>query len=161
MLVSNCIFAQKDSVYFEKETDEMSDKVYFYPSRDIVLSDDGKTKGVRLSAFYNEKEGVTDLKCKLVNIGSCIEKCELIVMFKDSTKITMESWNDFNCKGNAWFSINAKDKKILSEKKILKVKITEKRDYNSYTSLVSDEDSDYYVQLFYADKNKKIRPMKK
>lgn len=155
------LFSQKDSIFVGKSVDDMEDKSYYYPSSDLVISNEGKTKGIRLSAFIDEKDGeiwIGDLSVKMVNIGSCVEKNELIIMFEDSSKISLTSWNKFNCKGDAWFNISSDDIEKLSTLKMKKIKITNGYTFDSFTKAVPNPD--YYRQLFYAVKTKKIKKIK-
>jgi hypothetical protein len=155
-------YAQKDSVYIAKITDDMEDKTYYFPSRKMICASDDKKTGFTLSAFLNYKGdeiNITELKVKSVNIGSCNEKDELIILFEDDTKIKVVSWNDFNCKGDAWFILSKSDKEKLSTVKIKKIKLQNGRTFESFTKELT-ENNDYFVQLFYAAKNKIIKEEK-
>jgi hypothetical protein len=157
----NPFFAQKDSIYIKKSVDEMSDEVYYFPSRDFVLTGKDKSKGIILSAFIDEKNSELncyDLSVKMINLGDCTENSELVIMFEDSTKIKLTSWNDFNCKGNAWFRVFGEDIDKLSRLRMLKVQIQNGYTYDRFTC--SGNMSDYYRQIYYAIKTNKIKRVK-
>ncbi|MBK7362885.1 MAG: hypothetical protein IPJ01_11355 [Micavibrio sp.] len=160
--ITSFTFAQKDSVYVSKIVDDMEDKSYYVPSRKMICASDDKKTGFALSAFLtykNDEITINELKVKTVNIGSCDEKDELIILFEDDSKIKLISWNDFNCKGDAWFSLSKSDKESLSNLKIKKIKVQNGRTFESFTKELT-EDSDYFIQLFYATNNKKIKELK-
>jgi hypothetical protein len=161
MILASNVFSQKDSVYIQKSVDDMSEKSTYYPSTDVVLSNEGKTKGIRLSVFIDEKDGelsVGNLSLKMIGIGSCVEKNEMIIMFEDSSKITLTSWNKFNCKGDAWFDITNDEADKLATLKVKKIKITNGYTFDSFTKAMSRPD--YFRQIFYAIKMKKIKEVK-
>jgi hypothetical protein len=160
--ITSFSFAQKDSVYVAKIVDDMEDKSYYVPSRKMICASDDKKTGFALSAFLtykNDEISVNELKVKTVNIGSCDEKDELIILFEDDSKIKLISWNEFNCKGDAWFNLSKSDKESLSKLKIKKIKVQNGRTFESFTKELT-EDSDYFIQLFYATNNKKIKEVK-
>lgn len=156
-------FSQKDSVYISKISDDMEDKTYYFPSRKMICAKEDKKTGFSLSAFLQYKGDeitISELKVVMVNIGSCNEKDELIFLFEDDTKINLKSWNDFICKGDSWFMLSKSDREKLSTLKIKKIKVQNGRTFESYTHELT-ENQDYFVQLFYAAKNKKVKEEKK
>lgn len=157
----NNTIAKKDSVYVGKQVDDMEDKTYYYPSRAIVSIDKEKSQGFRLSSFIEGKKDdelfIKDLSLKMVGIGGCVENNILIIKFEDESKIELKSWNEFNCEGDAWFTIDEEQGTALANKKIIKVKVQNGRTFESYTVDIKPVDSDYFVQLYYAIKNKKIK----
>lgn len=151
--------AQKDSVYIVKHVDDMTDKVYYWPSRRMVVTDENKKLGVIFDAFVVADGSKIDaISCDLVGIGSCNENDELILRFADDTKIKMTSYAKFNCEGNAWFNINNSAADKLRSQKITKIMVINGRTHDSFTRDVPTENQDYYVQLFFAVDTKKIRP---
>ena len=164
-LAQKATTTKKDSVYIIKTTDDMTDKTYYFISRGLVSIDNVNKQGFRLEAFLKKDEStnkiyMTDLKAKLVNIGSCNEKVTLIFKFEDESKIQLTSWNDFNCEGKACYELSDSDKESLSTKKIVKIKFQNGRDgYESYTADITN-DNDYYVQLFDAINKQKIKEEK-
>jgi hypothetical protein len=154
--------AQK--VYIKKIIDPMDDAPFYLLSNDIVLSNASKTKGTRMDAFIDEKNGnlvFGDISVRMVNIGGCVENNELVILFEDTTKITLVSWNKFNCEGNAWFHVSEDEAIKLATLKMKKIKITNGSTYDSFTSDIKSADADYYIQVYNAVKNKTIKEIKK
>lgn len=137
-----------DTLIVISSKDEMTDKISYFPSSKIVCANEDKSIGFSLSAIIESNLSINDLKVKMVNIGSCVEKNEMIILFADDTKLTLKSWNDFNCKGDAWFTISKKDVEQLSTKKIKKIRLTNGSSYESYTGELKSEDEEYFIKLF-------------
>lgn len=163
-LLSNSYYSQKDSIYIKKTIDSMEDKVYCQASRLMIcMNTESKVIGFYLFPiidFVKEKASVSGLAVVMKNIGSCVENNEIIILFEDDSKIKLKSWNDFNCEGNAWFNTNDEDLLKLSSLKIKKIKVQNGRTYDSYTHEIK-QDSDYFIQVFYAINNNKFKVVKK
>jgi len=161
LFFSTSLLSQNDSVYIKKSVDEMEDRNYFFPSRELVLNTKDKRKGVVISAFIDEEDdgvAIYELSAKMYNIGTCVENNELIFMFQDSSKITLISWNDWNCDGNAWFKLLSTDIQKLSTSRIIKMQIKNGYTFERFTSSIPKQD--YFIQLFYAVRTKKIKRVK-
>lgn len=133
-----------------KDCDDMTDKCTYYPRHNMILANDEKTKGFTLDARIVEKAGqlsVADIMVLSVNIGSCNENDKLILMLSDSTKLSLTSWNKFNCEGNAWFTLRESDINRLGSNKIIKAYFQNGRSYDSFTKEIAVEDQDYFVKL--------------
>ena len=154
--------AQKEvssnTFYVIKHVDEMTDKVLHYTNKKLV-----HTAGKRgFSAGYNVKENkagnvaVTGLMVKAVGL-KCLENVKIYFLFEDGSKFNITSWNDFNCKNNAWFNLSQKHKNQLSAKTLRKIKI--QNGYNSefITYELSEEDKTYFVEMSKSIKNQDIR----
>jgi hypothetical protein len=156
--------AQKDSVYVVEQKDEMTDKVYYYPSRQIICQNpELKSQGFAISFFIKKnKKGIEvgELKMKVIGVGSCHEKDEVIFLMEDETKIKATMWNEFNCDGKVWCQISDSDKEILAKKKVVKIRVQNGRSFESYTHTISDADKDYFIQLFSAVKSQITKPFK-
>lgn len=133
-----------------KDCDDMTDRCSYYPRHNMILANQEKTKGFTMDARIVEKNGqlsVADIMVLSVNIGSCNENDKLILMLSDSTKLSLVSWNDFNCEGDAWFSLKESDVNRLGSNKIIKAYFQNGRSYESFTQKVEGEDQDYFVKL--------------
>lgn len=162
-LVSNAQ-TTKDSVYIVEYKDDMEDKVYYFPSKELVCPDPlNKKRGFIISFFISGEIGdlqAKEIKTKIVNVGSCHEKDEIIFLFEDGTKEKGIMWNEFNCEDKAWFKITKDTKNKLAENKLLKIKVENGRSYESFTYEVPVKDQDYFIQFFYALNNNKIKQSK-
>lgn len=147
LLATGVMYGQE--VKLDTITDEMTDKVSYQASEDILsMSEDGE-KGFRITPHLREKNGVvfiSNIIVTFVGLESCNENNKLIVLFEGGEKATIVSWNKFNCKGTAYFSILPKNKKKLSKLKIEKIRITNGRSYKSCTNEI--EYGNYFVDLY-------------
>lgn len=166
VFVALCSQAQKDSVYVVEQKDEMTDKVYYYPSRQMLCQNpDLKSQGFAVSFFIGRNKRdvleVNELKIKVIGVGSCHEKDEVIFLMEDESKVKASMWNDFNCDGKVWCQVSDSDKEIMATKKVSKIRIQNGRTFESYTHVISDEaDKSYFIQLFLAVKNQTIKTSK-
>jgi hypothetical protein len=133
-----------------KDCDDMTDKCTYYPRHNMILANDNKTVGFTIDARIVDKAGqisVADIMIKSVNIGNCNENDKLILMLSDSTKLSLVSWNKFNCEGNSWFTLRESDVNRLASNKIIKAYFQNGRSYDSFTKEVAGEDQDYFVKI--------------
>jgi len=162
ILYSAMSFAQSDSVFIQKQVDEMTDKSYAFPSRKIVCIDEVNKRGFNVSFFMdvvNGKCSTSDLQVKTVRIGTCNENNTIVFLFEDGTKLSLKSWNKFNCEGDSWFRVSNSDKEKLSTIKIKKIMVENGRSYESYTHELK-EDQDYFIQLGIAVEMQKVKLIK-
>lgn len=107
----------------------------------------------RLLTIYDDKEGKfsiqpslsTPLSLIISSSISCIDKGALLtIIFEDKTEIRLRNWNDFNCKGIAYFNISDTDVESLKVKKVEYVSF-----YNDKQQFgrVSSNESDYFMQV--------------
>lgn len=150
----------QDSVYIKKIVDDMTDNVYYLPSRMLVVYDEDRKSAVKIDIAITERLTPSGLIGKLVNLGNCSEKDELIIMFRDSSKMKVVSWNKFNCEGTAYFSPLGDDWTKLRTMKIIKLMIRNGRTFETLVEPIEKRNQDYFLQTFYAIDNKKIRAEK-
>ena len=139
-----------DSSYVIKLKDDMTNKVYFAPNRNFILSNPESTKGFAVKAHITNDSTFGFITVKMVNIGSCNEKDEIIILFENGEKITAKSWNEFNCEGKAYFDLSGADIQLLRTQPMSKIRITNGRSHDSYTGDVKIKDKRYFIQLFYS-----------
>lgn len=142
-----------------KDCDDMTDKCTYYPRHNMIVTNETKTIGFTMDARIVEKNGqlsVADIMVLSVNIGNCNENDKLILMFEDSTKLSLTSWNKFNCEGNAWFTLKESDVNRLASNKIIKAYFQNGRSYDSYSSTIGPEDQDYFVKIIADCKSNKV-----
>lgn len=160
MLISLVLRSQNDSMYIKKEVDDMNDKVHYLASKSMYFISDNKKTGFSLYPFIDKNLKVTDLNCVIKNIGSCQENDVLIIMFSDSTKITLTQWNDFNCEGTCYLKLTKLDISKLSQKKILKCKLENGRTFDYFTKEADESEQDYFIQFFSSLEKKNIKNCK-
>lgn len=135
-----------------EDASDLGGAVYFYPSESLIIDNESKNKGFTLSPNFRRKgtEGdihVTGMIGQLVNIGTCCEKNQLILMFSDSTKMTLVSWNKWNCEGNAWYNLDEEQAEIIASKPIIKAQMKNGYSHESYANSVDGEDRNYFIRL--------------
>lgn len=133
----------------EKVVDDMTDKVEYYPTINLIVSNDSKTKGVTIRPSISNTNGKlkgNTLICNIIGLGVCNESNELIIMFDDDTKFTITSWNKFNCKGNGYFDLSDSEVEELSTKPIKKIRFKNGNSYESVTNTPSR--NDYFINFY-------------
>jgi hypothetical protein len=133
-----------------KSCDDMTDKCYYVPSEKIVLIDEVLKRGFNMGPRFEENRGkleMTDILCKVANIGACHEADKLIIMFSDGSKLTLTSWNKFNCEGDAWFSVTESEIAKLASFKVIKAYLQNGRSYDSLTMEIPEAKGEYFIRL--------------
>lgn len=141
----------QDKFDIEYCKDAMTEREYFISKKKLSAINKENTKGFSIyPAFKASGTSVIQngLIAKAVNIGSCVEKNSLIFLFSDETKLTLSSWNKFNCEGNAYFNLTDSEHKELSDKKIKAIRFTNGRTYESLTHVVTEVQSNYFVSAY-------------
>lgn len=138
-----------DTVFLYVIKDDLEGTQFFTPSYDMIIANKEKTEGAKLSMHLKTSGEFSFLTAKLIGLGNCVEDSELIILFDNEEKITISSWNEFNCKGNAYFSLTKKEEELLASHELKTIRIRNGETYKSVTS--SDfSNSRYYIQLFSA-----------
>jgi hypothetical protein len=133
-----------------KDCDDMTDKCSYYPRHNLIVASEDKKVGFTMDLRLVEKAGqlsVADLMVLSVNIGTCNENDKLILMLSDSTKLSLVSWNKFNCEGNAWFNMKESDVNRLASNKVIKAYFQNGRTYDSFTKEIEGEDQNYFIKI--------------
>jgi|688.fasta_scaffold732124_2 hypothetical protein len=143
----------KDSVFLIKYVDEMADKTYYFTNRKLVVSNDEKTVGFGVEPFINDNLTFGFLSVKIINLGTCNDNDEIIILFENGEKIIKKSWKDFNCEGVAYFDMEYEDLYLLKSQQISKIRITNGYTYQSFTGNVKQKDKRYFIQFLYSLNN--------
>lgn len=144
--------AQTDSAYVYYWEDTMEDETYYMTSYDLVVANEDRSRGAKLTIHLTEgKFGF--LTAKLIGLGNCVEDNKIIILFEDNTKITLTSWNDFNCEGNAYLNLTPQQLTKLTTLEVKTIRLTNGYNYNSITSSEITNPR-YFIQLIYAIDNK-------
>ena len=154
LLMTFNLFSQTlDSSYVYYWEDELEGTKYFSPNYNMIVSNPEKTQGVKLSCHINNKGDLSFLTAKLIGLGNCVDENELIILFENGEKFTLKSWNDFNCKGNAYFNVTSYQRELLSTSPMKTIRV---RNGDSYKSVTSSEFGNprYFIQLINSIDNK-------
>ena len=133
-----------------KDCNDMTDNCVFYPRHNMIVANDTKTIGFTVDARIvenNDQLSMADIMVRSVNIGSCNENDKLILMLDDSTKLSLVSWNKFNCEGNSWFNVKESDVNRLGSHKIIKAYFQNGRSYDSYSATIGPDNQDYFIKI--------------
>ena len=147
-------FGQKITYKVNDMTDQYS--YTFHTSIDSIacyVSEDNRT-GFYLVPSFRENLGKklsTSLTFNTLYVSfaikgmDCVENGNLIIKFTDGTKIILNSFNDFNCKGYFFFSVLPKQKLILSSTTIDKIMLNDNRSGLTYT--FSPDNPKFFIEL--------------
>jgi len=126
-----------------RAVDKMTGKTYYSLSRTLFFVKSDKKLIINVGIRDEQFRG---LLVRFENIGNCNENNKLIFLFEDDTKLTLDSWNDFNCKGVAYFDLNGTSLPKL-QKKIKSIMFQNGRTYDSITIDVPESEQDYFIQV--------------
>lgn len=143
----------QDSTFIYYFVDELEDKTYYMPSSDLIITNSAKTEGAKISFHLTDKGVFSFLTAKLVGLGNCYEDNKMIILFEDGLKITLTSWNKFNCDGDAYFSLNAEQRLSLSTLPIKTIRVTNGYTFESIT-VSEGYNKKYFIQTFHCIDNK-------
>jgi hypothetical protein len=152
LLISLSAFSQTTTPFIiEHCKDKMTDKEYFFSQKKLICANPEKTKGFTISPNFKSVDGKmvnNGFMCKNVNIGSCDENDSLIILFEDDTKVTLTSWNKFNCDGNAYFDFTESQLSELSSKKVGTIRFSNGRSYESLTVALKQDQKDFFIRAY-------------
>jgi hypothetical protein len=152
LLISLSAFSQTTTPFIiEHCKDKMTDKEYFFSQKKLICANPEKTKGFTITPSFRADDGTminNGFICKNVNIGSCDEKDNLIILFEDDSKISLTSWNKFNCEGTVYFNLTDSDLKELSTKKMSSIRFSNGYSYESLTSVLKQDQKDFFIRAY-------------
>jgi hypothetical protein len=129
----------------------MTDKEYFFSSKNLVGSNSQKTIGFSVTPRFKNEDGKMNqngLILKNIGIGNCDEKDNLIFLFEDNTKITITSWNKFNCDGKVYFDLSEDDYESLKSKNILAIRFINGYSFESLTYDLKKEEQSFFINVY-------------
>lgn len=151
-LLSISAYSQIKKPYvIEHCKDAMTDKEYYLPSKKLICANPEKTKGFTIVPNFkkvNNELEQNGLILANVNIGSCDENDQLIFLFEDDSKITLTSWNKFNCDGNAYFNLTDEQFDALGSKLIKTIRFVNGYKYETFTQTLKITDKNFFINCF-------------
>jgi hypothetical protein len=129
----------------------MTDKEYFLSTKNFVCTNTQKTQGFVITNSFKGVDGKLQqngIILKNIGIGSCDENDELIFLFEDDSKITITSWNKFNCDGKAYFSFSDSNYDLLKSKKVKAIRFKNGYSYESLTYSLTKEEQSFFVNVY-------------
>lgn len=134
-----------DTLIMLRGTDEMTGKIYLYPSRKLVCKTEDSQKAVVIWPLISDIWKPT-MFVKGIGFG-CVEKAVVIFLFEDGSRLDMTSWNQFNCDGRLLYLLDAEDWAILANRPLKKIRLTNGNNQESLTEAVDAEDRTYFIRL--------------
>ena len=131
--------------------DKMTDKEYYLASKNFIGSNTQKTQGFIITPNFrkeNDKIEQSNLILENIGIGNCDEKDNLIFLFDDDTKITITSWNKFNCDGKAYFTLSEDDLEMLKSKNISAIRFVNGYSFESLTYNLKKEEKGFFINVY-------------
>lgn len=131
--------------------DKMTDKEYYFATKNFVGSNTQKTQGFVITPHFKKEDDKVvqnGLILKNVGIGNCDEKDNLIFLFEDDFKLTITSWNKFNCEGKVYFALSDDDLEILKSKTILAIRFVNGYNYESLTYNLKKEEKRFFINVY-------------
>jgi hypothetical protein len=152
LLISMSAFSQTTTPFvIEHCIDKMTDKEYYFAQKKLICANADKTKGFTITPNFRAKGGAyynSGFLCKNVNIGNCDENDSLIILFEDDTKITLTSWNKFNCEGDVYFNLTDDEINDLSIKKVKSIRFSNGHSYESLTVSMKEDQKNYFIRAY-------------
>jgi hypothetical protein len=153
LIASFCAFSQntKQPFIINHCVDKLTDKEYYFPDSTLICANPEKSKGFTISPnFRAKKESFVQsgFICENVNIGNCDENDSLIILFEDESKITLTSWNKFNCEGNVYFGLSNEEYNQLSTKKISIIRFSNGYTHDTFTYSLKESEKDFFIQAY-------------
>lgn len=151
VLLSILAFTAFGQITIEKEVDEMTDEVNYVASERFYVANEAKTLGFAIDVMLGVKDGIMYSKGWIVttaDLGGCNEDNEMIILFEDGSKITLESFNKFNCDEVAFFILSLEQEVFIANKRIKKIRFKNGFSYETYTNEV--DYPNYFIELYNA-----------
>lgn len=129
--------------------DALTDKYDVWGSKKLVCLNSEGSRGFSISPVFvyeNEKVKYKYLTVTHAGLGSCSENDSIIFLFEDGSKVSMKSWNKFNCKGLAAFDLKS-DKLDEIAKPLKVIRVSSGRSYKEYTHTVKEEDKSFLLHI--------------
>lgn len=155
MMISISSYGQKISYKFNDLTAQCS--YYFYPKESdtiyCLVSKGGKTGFILFPSFKEdlEKKLSTSITYNSITVSffvkgmGCVKRGSLIINFTDHTKMTLRSFNKYNCEDYFFFSVSKKQKAKLASIPIYNIMLTDFK--SGYIYAFSPNNPNYFVEL--------------
>jgi hypothetical protein len=159
LVASSVVNAQAITIY--EDCRDLSGRCLYYVEDELIVTNANESRAFRFHPqvqMKNDKLTCVGIIALMLNIGNCNEHDTLILLLEDGSKITLKSWNDFNCKGNSWYNIGKDDLALLRQHKIVKAQIQNGYSYESLVNDVAPQYQDYFFRFFQSlDENKPVK----
>ena len=137
--------AQLKSNVIYKSVDEMDGSYTFFIKDACITSNPINAISFEMKPFISKDVNFEQIVGKIVGINECKGKYELILLFDGGSRVIMQSTGKPNCYGAVTFNITNRDYEVFKTKRLLKLRLTNKRTHESFTQKV--EVNDYYINI--------------
>jgi hypothetical protein len=131
--------------------DKMTDKEYYFSTKKFICANSQKTQGFTITNSFKPLNGnmvQNGLIVKNVGIGNCDENDEMIFLFEDGTKITITSWNKFNCEGKVYFDLSNNELDMLKSKNVTAIRFKNGYSSDSLTYSLKKEEQGFFINVY-------------
>ena len=131
--------------------DKMTDREYFLSTKNFVGANSQKKQGFVITNSFKGVDGKLEqngIILKNIGIGNCDENDELIFLFDDESKITITSWNKFNCEGKVYFNLKDSEYDLLKSKKVTAIRFKNGYSYESLTYTLKKEEQGFFINVY-------------
>ena len=131
--------------------DKMTDREYFLSTKNFVGANSQKTQGFVITNSFKGVDGKLEqngIILKNIGIGNCDENDELIFLFDDESKITITSWNKFNCEGKVYLNLKDSEYDLLKSKKVTAIRFKNGYSYESLTYTLKKEEQGFFINVY-------------
>ncbi|PIF30161.1 hypothetical protein CLU81_0568 [Flavobacterium sp. 9] len=140
--------SKKSPLKIDLITDNKGGWIAYKLNKNLRFLNKEHTTGFSIVPHLNIKKKLDYFQIATYNIGNCDEKGTVIFSFEDNTTLTLKSFSTYNCDGSAAFFYDSENVKILSAKKIKKIRYKNGRSGESYTTSLKPEEENYFITLF-------------
>ena len=132
-------------VGFLEFTNDMTDKTYYlsYPKLKAANS----LKSFQISPSITNNTFLSMIVHFEDGFNKCNEKNKIIFLFEDGSKISLNSWNKFNCKGVAYFDFTNKIASKFRDFKVTKIHLENGDSYESVSIDITDQWQEYFIKM--------------
>jgi len=135
------------SLWVARKIDDMEGDTTYYSTRYVVVSNESKKKGLRISIQRVMSMDLYWVSIYAIGAGSCVdEHSRIIILFEDQTKRDFEGEHDFNCDGRASFSLSQEDIDLYLSKAVSKIRVYTRNGYIE-EQLTASQANEYRITL--------------
>jgi len=145
-----------DTAVILRVTDDMTNESYVF-STDIKAFELNRSFDMHVS-FSNAIVPTSIVVHRIKNIGTCVDKATLVLLFEDGSNMELVMYNDFNCKGYAFFRPTKKQWENLAKKRVTKIRFREGGSYQSCDYIMPE--TSFFISLLNQAKNKQVQEFK-
>jgi hypothetical protein len=149
VFVSVLVHAQEYNVELKFSFDPIDQVTNCFATFNNVMTNENKDVGIIIQPvidYNNGKLSSSNWIVEAVGLGPCQYESTLIILFKDDSRIVVNSWNDINCDKVSYFEFEGTDIYKLSTKEIKLMRYV--NGFNESMVTGPPVSTDYFKQLY-------------